>query len=88
MGYMNDTAIVSRLPRKSKRESPFLVKQMRKFGFTERELGYALNLSTSSVGRRMQGIIPWRRDEMYQILEIFHETPDRMYLYFPPSRKE
>jgi len=48
-------------------------------------LAEKLNLSVTSLSYRMTGKLPWKLDEMYGSLELFHEPYSKLHEYFPKN---
>lgn len=52
-------------------------------GIDQIYLGEKLGLCESSVSARMTGKIDWRLNEMYAVLDLIHEPPETLNVYFP-----
>jgi hypothetical protein len=56
-------------------------------GIDERYLAGKLKLSYQSVSNRFIYRYPWTAWEMYQVLAIINEPPEKLHEYFPPKPK-
>lgn len=58
---------------------------LRRRDITGSYLGEVLGLSAIAISRRMTGKVQWRLDEMYAILKLIDEEPERLHEYFPAA---
>lgn len=56
---------------------------MHEYGYTQKEIGDVIGVTTCSVSRRMNAQLPWTSDEMWKIMELFHIPAKRMHEVFP-----
>ena len=63
----------------------FLAGRLRQLKMQQRDLARALAMSETSLSHRMTGQVPWRVDEMYNVLRIIKASPDELPLYFPAA---
>lgn len=63
----------------------FLAGRLRQLKMQQRDLARALVMSETSLSHRMTGQVPWRVDEMYDVLRIIGAAPAELPLYFPAA---
>lgn len=63
----------------------FLAGRLRQLKMQQRDLARALAMSETSLSHRMTGQVPWRVDEMYDVLRIIGAAPAELPLYFPTA---
>ena len=63
----------------------FLAGRLRQLKMQQRELARALAMSETSLSHRMTGQVPWRVDEMYDVLRIIGAAPAELPLSFPAA---
>ena len=63
----------------------FLAGRLRQLKMQQRDLARALAMSETSLSHRMTGQVPWRVDEMYDVLRIIGATPAELPRYFPAA---
>ena len=56
-----------------------------RLGIRQSDLGKILGICASSISHRMTGRTPWTIDEMYKILNLLDEPPDKLHVYFPST---
>lgn len=67
----------------------YLKRRLRELGIDGAYLSELLGFSSpASVYGRFAGNYPWRMKEMYQVLEIIREPPERLHIVFPPDGVE
>lgn len=64
-----------------------LAARLRELGLTQKDLGYALHLSSTAISLRMNGQIAWNIKEMYDTLEFCRAKPEELHIYFPAPKK-
>ena len=63
----------------------FLAGRLRQLKMQQRDLARALAMSETSLSHRMTGQVPWRVDEMYDVLRIIGAAPAERPLYLPAA---
>ena len=63
----------------------FLAGRLRQLKMQQRDLARALAMSETSLSHRMTGQVPWRVDEMYDVLRIIGAATAELPLYFPAA---
>ena len=63
----------------------FLAGRLRQLKMQQRDLARALAMSETSLSHRMTGQVPWRVDEMYDVLRIIGAAPAELPLNFPAA---
>ena len=61
---------------------------MKENGISQEYLGELLNLSSSCISKRMRGVVEWRINEIYEVLDILRIPYSQLQEYFPPKHKE
>ena len=56
----------------------YLAGRLRQLKLQQRDLARALAMSETSLSHRMTGQVPWRVDEMYDVLRISGLTGEKM----------
>lgn len=54
-------------------------------GYTREELARQLRIGVATLSYRLNGRLPWLKDEMYKILEIFSVPEEHMHIVFPKN---
>lgn len=52
---------------------------------TQIDVARVLKLGVTSVSHRMTGREPWKIDEMYALMDRYHQPHDELHLVFPPG---
>ena len=63
----------------------YLAGRLRQLKLQQRDLARALAMSETSLSHRMTVQVPWRVDEMYDVLRIIGAAPAELPLYFPAA---
>lgn len=61
----------------------YLAGRLRQLQITQAELAAQLGLTPASLSHRMTGRVPWRVNEMYQVLKLIRAPESELSLYFP-----
>lgn len=64
-----------------------LAARLRELGLTQKDLGFALHLSSTAISLRMNGQIAWNIEEMYATLKVCRAKPEELHIYFPATEK-
>lgn len=71
---------------KSYRLSHMVLRElMADIGYTREELARQLAIGVATLSSRLNGHLPWLKDEMYKILEIFNVPEEHMHIVFPKN---
>lgn len=62
-----------------------LREMMADVGYTREELARQLSIGVATLSSRLNGRLPWLKDEMYKILEIFNVPEEYMHIVFPKN---
>ena len=67
----------------------YLRQRLRELGVDVSYLSQLLGFSSpTSASDRLSGRANWRQSEMYRVLEIIREPPERLHIVFPPDGVE
>lgn len=61
----------------------YLRGRLRQLGYRDKDLCPILKVNPTGVSHRMTNKTPWSIDEMYTLLDLCRDTPDKLHLYFP-----
>lgn len=62
----------------------FLAGRLKQLGLKQGDVARELELSDVAVSHRFLGKTPWKINEMYQVLDLCREPPEKLHEYFPP----
>jgi hypothetical protein len=65
-----------------KRAHVVLRELMADIGYTTADMTRELKLGITGVSFRLNGRLPWQKDEMYKILEVFKVSEEHMHIVF------
>lgn len=61
----------------------YLSGRLRQLDIRQSDLGEMLGIGAPAISHRMTGRTPWTINEMYRVLDICQDMPDKLHIYFP-----